>query len=174
LAKEIASYCPTADIEIYEPHASHFTYDNIADFNNIKIVDELNNKKYDYIFTTDVFEHIEDPISLIINFNRYLRNEGVLVAAWNFTSCIKCHLPKHFHFRYTMHRWIISSLGFLYIGKAKGGHGYVFKKVKEVNRHLTKRCYELALISKTLYPIFRVLSFGKKMIKDITGGSGDL
>ena len=62
LAKQIALYCQGADIEIYEPHASSFAHDNIKGFDNIKFVDKLNNKKYDYIFTTDVIEHIDDPI----------------------------------------------------------------------------------------------------------------
>lgn len=170
LAKEIASYCPLADIEIYEPYASSFAYDNIAGFSNIKIVDKLETQ-YDYIFTTDVFEHIEDPISLIINFNRHLKNSGMLVAAWNFTPCIKrCHLPKHFHFRYTMHRWIIPSLGFSYVEKSKGGHGYVFKKEKEVSENLIKKAYKLAFISKAVYPLLRIVSLGKGLIKNVITG----
>jgi len=168
LAKQIALYCPKADIEIYEPHASNFAHNNIKDFDNIKIVDKLNNKKYDYIFTTDVIEHIDDPILFIININRHLATGGMIVAAWNFTPCIKCHLPENFHFRYTMHRWIIPSLGFSYIEKAKGGHGYIYKKVREINSHLSKNAYRLAFVSKAMYPVFRVLSFAKGLIKNTT------
>lgn len=168
LAKQIALYCQGADIEIYEPHASNFAYDNIKGFDNIKFVDKLNNKKYDYIFTTDVIEHIDDPISLVIDFNKHLATGGIVVAAWNFTPCIKCHLLENFHFRYTMHGWIIPSLGFSYIEKAKGGHGHVYKKVKEVNSHLSKSAYKLAFVSKAIYPVFRILSFAKGLIRNAT------
>jgi len=134
---------------------------------NVKIINKLNNKKYDYIFTTDVLEHVEDPLSLILTFNRHLKNGGTLVAAWNFTPCIKCHLPRHFHFRYTMHRWIIPSLGFSFLERAQGGHGYVFKKTKEADKYLIKKACRMALISKMAYPIFRILSFIKRIIRDI-------
>lgn len=166
LAKEIASHCPTADIEIYEPHATNFAYDSIRDFENIRIVSELD-KKYDYIFTTDVFEHIEDPISLITLFNKHLKTGGVLLAAWNFTPCIKCHLPKHFHFRYTMHKWIIPSLGFSHIEKAKGEHGHLFIKVKEVDDGLIQRTRRYAFISKGVHPIIRALSFCNRLVKNV-------
>lgn len=167
LAKQIAYHCQGADIEIYEPHASNIAHDNISNFDNIKILDKLN-KRYDYIFSSDVFEHVEKPTSLIISFNRHLKTGGFLIAAWNFTSCIKCHLPNHFHFRYTMHRWIIPSLGFLYVEKAKGGHGHVFKKVKETDGDAIKKVYKLTFISKAVFPIFRSLSFGKVLVRNAT------
>jgi len=104
LAKEIAKITPSSKVDIYEPYASKYAYKNIKDFKNIEIVNNLKENYYDVLVNTDILEHVEKPIELIAIYNKCLKKGGMLISHWNFTPCIRCHLPKHFHLRYTFNR----------------------------------------------------------------------
>lgn len=101
LAKEIAKITPSSKVGIYKPYASKYAYENIQEFKNIKIVNNLKENYYNVLVNTDILEHVKKPIELIAIYNKCLRKGGMLISHWNFTPCIRCHLPKHFHLRYT-------------------------------------------------------------------------
>ena len=152
LAKEIAKQTPSSIIEIYEPHASKYAIDNIKEFNNIKIVDSICEHNYDVVVNTDVLEHVENPIQLVGTFNQLLKDNGVLIAHWNFTPCIKCHLPKHFHFQYTFGSEIVPLLGFSKeISNRFHGHYYI--KKKNITPEDLKHAYFKEKLSKKLYTL---------------------
>ncbi len=98
LAKEIAKITPSSKIDIYEPYASEYAYENIKNFKNIKIVNNLEKDYYNALVNTDVLEHVENPIELIATYNKCLKKGGMLISHWNFTPCNKCHLPQTFSF----------------------------------------------------------------------------
>src|SRR6056297_2410093 len=157
LAKEIVKANPVNIVDIYEPHASEFAYKNIENYKNIKIKDKVKKNFYDVIVNTDVLEHVEYPIKLVGRYNELLKINGILISNWNFISCIKCHLPRHFHYQYTFSK-IVSLLGFskeLNIDNY-GSYFYKKKSVKKTN-------YILAF----LYKIYsKILYNSKKIIKN--------
>ncbi|MHC2995803.1 MAG: methyltransferase domain-containing protein [Candidatus Atribacteria bacterium] len=163
LAKEIVKQSPSSHVDIFEPHASEYGYKNIKDFKNIRIVDYLREKYYDVLVNTDVLEHIEDPIEIISIYNKCLKKGGILISHWNFTPCIKCHLPKHFHFRYTFDK-IIPLLGFSKEMK-NVRHGHFFEKLKNITKQDLNNAYRKGKISKLFYPLNKITENIKKIIR---------
>lgn len=151
LAKEIAKITPSSKVDIYEPYASKYAHENIKDFKNIKIVNNLKENYYDVLVNTDILEHVEKPIELITIYNKCLRKGGMLISHWNFTPCIRCHLPKHFHFRYTFNR-IVPLLGFTKEIKNER-HGHFFKKISNARMEDLDKAYKREKYSKMIYPL---------------------
>ena len=146
LAKEIAKITPSSKVDIYEPYASKYAYENIQEFKNIKIVNNLKENYYDVLVNTDILEHVEKPIELIAIYNKCIKKGGMLISHWNFTPCVRCHLPKHFHLRYTFNR-IVPLLGFT--GEIKNKrHGHYFKKIENITTKELGNAYRKEKISK--------------------------
>jgi len=162
LAKEIANQAPLSKIDIYEPYASKYAYENIKDFKNINIVSNLKEDYYDAVVNTDILEHVEKPIELIEIYNKCLKRSGILISHWNFTPCIKCHLPKHFHFQYTFNR-IVPLLGFTKEIK-NDRHGHYFNKIKNVKIENIDKAYKREKYSKIIYPLNVIGDKIKKII----------
>ena len=74
LAKEIAKITPLSEVDIYEPYASKYAYENIQEFKNIKIVINLKENYYDVLANTDILEHTEKPTELIAIYNKCLKS----------------------------------------------------------------------------------------------------
>lgn len=151
LAKEIAKITPSSKVDTYEPYASKYAYENIQEFKNIKIVNNLNENYYNVLVNTDILEHVEKPIELIAIYNKCLKKGGMLISHWNFTPCIRCHLPKHFHFRYTFNK-IVPLLGFTKEIKNER-HGHFFKKIKNVRMEDLDKACKRERYSKLIYPL---------------------
>ena len=162
LAKEIVRHTPSSQVDIFEPHAAEYAYTNIKDFKNIQIVNYLKEKYYDVLLNTDVLEHVEDPINLILIYNNCLKEGGLLISHWNFSPCIKCHLPKHYHFRYTFDK-IIPLLGFSKEIK-NIRHGHFFKKNKNIIKQDLNNAYRKEKISKLFYLLNKIIEKTKNII----------
>jgi 2-polyprenyl-6-hydroxyphenyl methylase/3-demethylubiquinone-9 3-methyltransferase len=162
LAKEIAKITPSSKVDIYEPYASKYAHENIQDFKNIKIVNNLKENYYNVLVNTDILEHVEKPIELIAIYNKCLRKGGILISHWNFTPCIKCHLPKHFHLRYTFDR-IVPLLGFTKEIKNER-HGHYFLKVKNITKEDLNNAYKKEKVSKLFYPLNETIEETKRII----------
>jgi len=161
LAKEISKVTPSSKIDLYEPYASKYAYKNIKEFKNVEIINHLKENYYNVLVNTDILEHVEKPIELIANYNKCLKSNGILISHWNFTPCIKCHLPKHFHFRYTFEK-IIPLLGFTREMK-NDKHGHYFKKISDVKQENLDKALMREKYSKFVYP----LNLGADKIKRI-------
>ncbi|HBY56712.1 MAG TPA: hypothetical protein DEG96_02440 [Candidatus Atribacteria bacterium] len=111
---------------------------------------------------TDILEHVENPIEVIAIYNKCLKKGGMLISHWNFTPCIKCHLPKHFHFRYTFNK-IVPLLGFTKKIKNER-HGHYFLKVKNITKEDLNNAYKKEKISKLFYPLNEIIEETKRMI----------
>jgi len=151
LAKEITKITLSSKVDIYEPYASKYANENIQDFKNLKIVNKLKENYYDVLVNTDILEHVEKPIELIAIYNKCLKKGGMLISHWNFTPCIKCHLPKHFHFRYNFNR-VVPLLGFTKEIK-NDRHGHYFKKIRNVRIENLEKAYKREKYSKMIYPL---------------------
>ncbi|NEP25916.1 methyltransferase domain-containing protein [Moorena sp. SIO3I6] len=128
----------------------------LSDFPNIRIL-EKPDAPYDAIISTEVLEHLIDPIGAVVEINRWLRVGGAFAASWSFGPVIKCHLPQNFHLRRLM-PWIIRSLGFGFYGfERRGSTVYGFVKHSEVTPAMLKQARFLELISRLPIPSDRLL-----------------
>lgn len=119
LAKEIAKACPDSMIEIYEPFPSEYGQKCIAQFPNISFVNTLQAQRYDCLISTDVLEHVDDVLGTFHSMLASLKIDGEALIGNCFYPVIDCHLPKHFHFRYTF-KYIAQQMGVKYLGDIQG------------------------------------------------------
>ena len=161
LARLIAEKNTSIRMNIYEPHPSEFGLKRASEFNNINIIEELDSN-YDCLMSTDVLEHVPDPLNDFSNMIKSVKLNGYLVIANAFFPMIQCHLPQDFHFRYSFNQFA-KMMGLEVIGILEGSHATIFKKVEKVEPNWNKiRFYEK--LSKTAFPIIEIL---KPVIKPI-------
>jgi len=154
LARLIAQKDKKICMNIYEPHPSEFGLKRANEFENINIIDKLE-ENYDCLVCTDVLEHVPDPLHDFTNMIRSVKVGGYLVVANCFTPVIKCHLPQTFHLRYTFNIFA-KLMGLEVIGLLEGSHATIYKKLEEKEINWNKiRFYEK--ISKLSFPIIEVL-----------------
>jgi 2-polyprenyl-6-hydroxyphenyl methylase/3-demethylubiquinone-9 3-methyltransferase len=128
----------------------------LADFKNIQVLEQPN-PPYDAVISTEVLEHLTDPVEAIVQINQLLRIGGAFSASWSFGPGIKCHLPQNFHLRRLMF-WIIRSLGFGFYGfERRGSKVYGFVKTSDVTPQMSKNARLLELCSRLPIPLDRLL-----------------
>ena len=116
-------------IDIYEPYPSDFVISQCSCYHSIDFVNSLNNK-YDCLVSTDVLEHVPDPLKLFEQMIDSVNLNGYLVIANCFRPVIKCHLPMTFHFRYTF-KLFTKLMGLKTLGLCKGSHAIIYQKIEE-------------------------------------------
>ncbi|MBD3795773.1 MAG: class I SAM-dependent methyltransferase [Epsilonproteobacteria bacterium] len=165
LARLIAQKGKDIKVDIYEPHPSEFGRKRASEFENITIIDKLEND-YDCLVSTDVLEHVPDPLNDLANMIKSVKVDGYLVIANCFEPVIKCHLPQTFHFKYTFNQFA-KMMGLEVIGVLDASHATIYKKLKEVDPDWSKiRVYEklsqitfimIEVLKPILRPIKRVI-----------------
>lgn len=154
LARLIAQKDKDISVDIYEPHPSIFGLKRINEFQNIHIVDKLKTN-YDCLISTDVLEHVPDPLNEFANMIKSVKRGGYLVIANNFTPVVKCHLPQNFYFRYSFNHFA-KMMGLEVLGLLEGSHATIFKKTEERKINWKRiRFYER--LSKIAFPIIEFL-----------------
>lgn len=154
LARLVAEKNQEINMNIYEPHPSEFGLKRANEFSNINIIGKLDNR-YNCLMSTDVLEHVPDPLADFSEMIKSVKVGGSLVIANCFFPVIKCHLPQNFHFRYTFNMFA-KMMGLEVVGLLEGSHATVFKKVEEKAFSWKKiRTYEK--ISKVAFPVIEVL-----------------
>jgi 2-polyprenyl-3-methyl-5-hydroxy-6-metoxy-1,4-benzoquinol methylase len=154
LARLVAQKDENIKMNIYEPYPSEFGLKRAAEFKNIHIVGELESN-YDCLVSTDVLEHVPDPLKDFETMVKSVEINGYLVIANAFFPMIKCHLPQNFHFRYTFNQFA-KLMGLEVVGLLNGSHATIFKKVEEKENNWSKiRFYER--LSKIVFPVIEVL-----------------
>jgi hypothetical protein len=176
LARMIGGECPDASVEVIEPFPSCAAQILVKDIKNTSYVEKLSGK-YDVIIATDVFEHVQDPLAILIDSCRFLKNGGFYLIGNCFEPVIECHLPQNFHFLPT---WglILEALGLEQFCKINYTVSYRFhgmlnerkardyekasKRIYSMTRFLPRRVY------KHLGPIFvRIyIAFYRRQILD--------
>ncbi len=154
LARLIAAKDKNIQMNIYEPHPSEFGLKRAAKFENIKIKVNLESG-YDCLISTDVLEHVPNPLKNFATMIKSVKLNGYLVIANNFSPVIECHLPQNFHFRYTFNVFA-KMMGLEVVGILEGSHAKIFKKVEKVepNGNMIRFCEKL---SKFAFPIIEIL-----------------
>jgi ubiquinone/menaquinone biosynthesis C-methylase UbiE len=128
----------------------------LASFPDIRVL-VTPDPPYDAIISTEVLEHLPDPIQAVVEMNKLLRVGGSFAASWSFVPCIKCHLPHNFHLNRLMH-WIIRSLGFGFYGfERRGSQVYGYIKQADVTPAMVQQARRLEQLSRLPLPTDRVL-----------------
>ena len=158
LAREIAQICPNIEIDIYEPFPSEYGKKCIADFANIHFVDELKKDYYDCLISTDVLEHVDNVLETFNTMLESLQIGGKALIGNCFHPVIDCHLPKHFHFRYTF-KHIATLMGVTYIGDIQGAeYVQIYHKSKPTRVNLAVKLAGGGG-SKCLIPLLNMVRF---------------
>ena len=153
LARMVAEKDQNINMNIYEPHPSEFGLKRAAEFQNINIIGELESN-YDCLMSTDVLEHVPDPLNDFANMIKSVKLNGCLVIANAFYPMIKCHLPQDFHFRYTFDLFA-KMMGLEVVGILEGSHATIFRKMDEQKPNWNKiRFYEK--LSKVAFPVIEI------------------
>ena len=154
LARLTAQKDKNIQINIYEPYPSEFGLKRATEFENINIIGKLESS-YDCLMSTDVLEHVPDPLNDFSEMIKSVKLNGYLVIANAFFPMIKCHLPQDFHFRYSFNMFA-KMMGLEVVGVLEGSHATVFKKIDETKPNWKKiRLYEN--LSKVSFPIIETL-----------------
>ncbi|WP_150466452.1 class I SAM-dependent methyltransferase [Francisella sp. SYW-9] len=162
LARLIAQKNKTIKMNIYEPHPSDFGLRRASEFSNIHFVDKLS-ESYDCLVSTDVLEHVPDPLKDFASMIKSVKQDGYLIIANCFYPVIKCHLPRTFHFRYTFNQFA-KMMGLEVVGLLEGSHATIYKKVEEKKTNWLKiRLFEK--LSKIVFPIIELLKTILRPIK---------
>ncbi len=161
LARLIAEKSSGIRVFIYEPHPSEFGLKRAEEFSNITIIESLG-KEYDCLVSTDVLEHVADPLNDFYNMVKSVKVGGYLVIANAFFPMIKCHLPQNFHFRYSFNIFA-EMFGVEIVDELEGSHATIFKRVDEIEPNWKKvRLYEK--VSKTIFPF---IEFSKPVLRPL-------
>ena len=158
LAREIAQICPNIEIDIYEPFPSEYGKKCIANFTNICFVSELKKDYYDCLISTDVLEHVDNVLETFNTMLESLQVGGKALIGNCFYPVIDCHLPKHFHFRYTF-KHIATLMGVTYIGNIQGAeYVQIYHKSKSTQASLAVKLAGGGG-SRCLFPLLNMVRF---------------
>jgi len=161
LARLINNKKPSLLVDIYEPHLSYYSRQKISDYPQIQFISKIKDR-YDALVSTDVLEHVPDPLKTFEEMILSVKNNGYLIIANNFFPIIKCHLPQTFHLRYTFNIFA-KLMGLVICGPLEESHATIFKKNsnKPVNWRIVR---PLEKVSKGLFPF---LQFSKPVLRPI-------
>ena len=166
LARLIAKKKPRIQITIYEPQPSDFAINQAARWANISFLSTID-REYDCLVSTDVLEHVPDPLKTLSEMIDAVRQDGYLIIANNFYPVIKCHLPRTFHLRYTFDGFA-SIMGCEKIGPCEDSHGTIYRKIVSY-RYSWKKIRLLENLSKLAFPFLRVAHSGYHRLKKLAG-----
>ena len=125
LARLLASALPQAEILICEPFPPRHGIESCQPFSNIRFITELKSQSVDVLVSTDVLEHVPDPLALLAAMVDAVRPGGHLLIANCFYPEIACHLPCTFHLRHSFNDFCMA-LGLEVLGPCEGSHATKF------------------------------------------------
>lgn len=154
LAKILASSLPNLSINLYEPYPSQIVLARLSSYHNIQFVNQLKGDLYDCLISTDVLEHVPDPLSLLSEMINQVKPNGYLIIANCFYPVIKCHLPCTFHLRYTFN--IFTRFMGLQRLETLNDHIHIYQKGKMVTPNWQFVRF-LEKLSKILYQFLEII-----------------
>ena len=154
LARLIAKKDSNISIDICEPYPSECALLKAEDYLNIQFISSID-EKYDCLVSTDVLEHVLDPLKLFSEMVESVKINGYLIIANNFYPLIKCHLPSTFHLRYTFKIFAYIT-GLHIVGPCDGSHATIYQKKKDIvfDWHRIRKYEQISIV---VYPIFNYI-----------------
>lgn len=166
LARLVANKNTRAVVDIYEPHSSDFGLRRAEEYSNINLVDVLKGE-YECLLSTDVLEHVDDPLKDFSYMIDRVQTEGYLIVANCFQPVIKCHLPQNFHFRFTFNIFA-RLMGLKVKGMLEGSHATIFQKTS-VRRVGWKVVRVIEFASKHSFPLVKAALPILRSLKKLMG-----
>lgn len=127
LARLMAIAMPSAEVAICEPYPPRHGIESCKPYTNIGFVPGLSSQHYDVLVSTDVLEHVPDPIALLAQMVDSVRLGGHLLIANCFYPVILCHLPCTFHLRNSFDAFCCE-LGLEVVGPCEGSHATIYRR----------------------------------------------
>lgn len=150
LSRMIGRLCPKAIIEVIEPYAHPAAISLAEKTPNVIYCKQLTGT-YDVIVTTDVLEHIPDPLETVAITSSHLNYDGYYIMANCFRPVISCHLPQTYHWNLT---WDLAmkELGLLPADRVSYGKAYRRKVLIDLDaaRKIEKKSQQLYKWTKFL------------------------
>ncbi|AFZ36680.1 hypothetical protein Sta7437_3172 [Stanieria cyanosphaera PCC 7437] len=164
LAKLIAENNPNLSIDIYEPYPSQVAIERLSTYPAVQFIDKLNSNAYDCLVSTDVLEHVVDPLNLFAQMIDSVKLGRYLIIVNCFDPVIKCHLPRTFHLRYTF-KIFAKLMGLKSIGICPGNrHANVYLKTTDQSFDW-QQIRKVEALSKSVYPLLNWLNQSYKGLK---------
>jgi SAM-dependent methyltransferase len=129
LARLLAAALPNAEVAICEPYPPRHGIESCKPFANIRFIPALTSQSVDVLVSTDVLEHVPDPLSLLAAMVDAVRPGGHLLIANCFYPVIACHLPCTFHLRYSFDAFC-QALGLEVLGPCEGSHATIYQRAQ--------------------------------------------
>jgi 2-polyprenyl-3-methyl-5-hydroxy-6-metoxy-1,4-benzoquinol methylase len=127
LARMISGKTSSISVDIYEPYPSETAIRLCKYHQRINFVDKLHNN-YDCLVSTDVLEHVSDPLQIFAQMISCVKIGGYLMIANHFYPSIKCHLPTTFHLRYSFDKFA-KEMGLQKISLCHGSCAVIYQKI---------------------------------------------
>jgi ubiquinone/menaquinone biosynthesis C-methylase UbiE len=151
LARLLADAIPSASVDICDPFPPEHGLVSCQAYPTIRFISSLPAESYDVLVSTDVLEHLLDPLAMLAEMINAVKPGGYLLIANCFYPVIACHLPSTFHLRYTFDHFC-EQLGLHRCGPCPGSHATAYQRVKFVDPDWpTLRAMEKR--SRRFYPI---------------------
>lgn len=127
LARLLAEALPEGEVHVCEPYPPRHGIASCNAYTNIHFVPQLREAHYDALVSTDVLEHVPDPLALLAEMINAVRPGGHLFIANCFFQVIQCHLPCTFHLRYNFNSFC-RELGLEVVGPSHGSHATIYRR----------------------------------------------
>jgi SAM-dependent methyltransferase len=150
LARLLATALPKSEVAICEPYPPRHGIESCKPFANIHFVSELTSQSVDVLVSTDVLEHVPDPLALLAAMVDAVRPGGHLLIANCFYPVIACHLTSTFHLRYSFDAFC-QALGLEVLGPCEGSHATIYRRA-EVLQPDWRRLRVMEQRSQRLFP----------------------
>ncbi len=149
LAKLLAKDSKLVQIEIFEPYPSQHLISSTKSLKNIDFIKSFKSNYYDIVVSTDVLEHVHEPLTLLLNLVRSVKNGGYIYVANCFSPVILCHLPCTFHLRLTFDLFC-NLMGLKKIGSCSNNYCQIYQRnsLKNINMFLINL---LEIFSKAIW-----------------------
>lgn len=164
IARAIAAQSSNFLVDVYEPHPHNLAILKSTAYPNIKFINSINTQ-YDCLVSTDVLEHVADPLRVFATTIESVKLNGYLVISNHFAPTIKCHLPTTFHLVYTFD-YFARLMGLSVLGTCPGTYATIYQKVVEKPFNW-KLINKLAAISAGLYPSLRTIAKTKNNLRKL-------
>ena len=157
LASLIARASDHVHVDIFEPHPPRIGQLRVESLERVAFVSSLDveNAAWDCLVSTDVLEHVADPLQTLCQMQAVVRPGGYLLLANNFYPVIKCHLPATFHLRATFELFAYG-LGLARVGRVPNSHAVIYHKAHALRFDAaTLRRFER--VSRAAFPVLDTL-----------------